>query len=407
MAKNDDGRPDISDEEWARFVQEVQQREQEARRERAGRAGRAGGAPEVPQEPSARARMVTERLRREDEERARRQPRRFGRSAPVRNEPPGWRTGPTWQERTGRAAARRRLKAVPAVVFIAVLALIAVRPELVIDRLTGKAEARNAPPLPAESVRPTAPPEDLHPDLPTLQEPFRGSPALQWADGAAGIEVPPAQAVGAMSQEKVARALEQAKAFLVATNLDPAALRGERPGAALELLDPADRQTLTWLDQSLARPTRDHDPIVLFTRFDPAEVKPVGDVVKVRGRMWTEPGKDPGQAHVRADYTFVYPLAKAKKGSDRVERTIVRREITFSIADPRTWEATPGTIRLVEFLNDVTNTACDRFDGYLHPGFDEDPAAGPTPSGTPLDPYDRSKGIETASEEGCGAASRS
>ncbi|MEU9379294.1 hypothetical protein AB0D94_36840 [Streptomyces sp. NPDC048255] len=398
MAKNDDDRPDVTDEEWARFVEGA---------ERAERTGQAGAAPK---EPSARARMVTERLRREDEQRARVQRTRFGRSGPVRNDPPGWRTGPAWQERNGRSGARRRLKALFAVVLIAGLALIAVRPELLIDRLTGRTEARrdaqNAAPLPAESVRPTAPPEVLDPDLPTLKEPFRGSPALQWADGAAGIEVPQAQAVGGMSKEKVAQALEQAKAFLVAANLDPATLRGERPGAALDLLDPLDRQTLPWLEKSLAQPGGEHDPVRLITRFDPAEVRPVGDVVKVRGRMWVEPGKEPGQAHVLVDYSFVYPLVKAREGADQVERTIVRREITFWIGDPRRWEATPGTIRLFQHSDDITNGACGVHDGYLHPVFDEDPLTGPTPSGPPVDPYDRSKGIGTDQQEGCGTASR-
>ncbi|MEU9104417.1 hypothetical protein AB0D54_08615 [Streptomyces xanthophaeus] len=378
MTNNDDHRPDASD-----------------------------GAP---REPSARARMVTERLRREDEQRAAEQRRRFGRSAPPRNDPPGWRTGPAWQERDGRAGSRRRLKATLAVVVIAGLALIAVRPELVIDRLTGKAaarqEAREAPPLPAESERPSAPPEAVDPDRPTLAEPFRGSPALQWADGAAGIEIPEAQAVGGMSKEKVAKALEQAKAFLVASNLDAATLRGERPKAALDLLDPLDRETRKLLDTSLAQPSRENDPVFVFSRFDPAEVKPVGEVVKVRGRMWVEPGEGAGQARVRADYSFVYPLVKAKDGADQVERTIVRRELTFSIADPRKWESTPGTLWLVQYGNDVANSACDVYDGFLHPGFDDDPLTGPTPSGTPMDPYDRSKGIEADRQEGCGTVSR-
>ncbi|GHI85345.1 hypothetical protein [Streptomyces xanthophaeus] len=364
----------------------------------------------APKEPSARARMVTERLRREDEQRAAEQRRRFGRSAPPRNDPPGWRTGPAWQERNGRAASRRRLKATGAVVFIAALALIAVRPELLIDRLTGKAEARQeareAPPLPAESERPSAPPEAVDPDRPTLAEPFRGSPALQWADGAAGIEIPEATAVGGMSKEKVAKALEQAKAFLVASNLDAATLRGERPKAALDLLDPLDRETRKLLDTSLAQPSRENDPLFVFSRFDPAEAKPVGEVVKVRGRMWVEPGEGAGQAHVRADYSFVYPLVKAKDGADQVERTIVRRELTFSIADPRKWESTPGTLWLVQYGNDVANSACDVYDGFMHPGFDDDPLTGPTPSGPPMDPYDRSKGIEADQQEGCGTVSR-
>ncbi|MFI5666730.1 hypothetical protein [Streptomyces sp. NPDC051704] len=376
MGKNDndhDG-PSPSDEEWARFMEQAQ-----------------AGAGQAPQEPSARARMVTERLRAESAE------------------PPGWRTGPAWQEMQGRGRGKRRLKAAAAVVFIAALALIAVRPELVIDKVTGKAERNDKArePLPAETARPSAPPSAIDPDRPTLKEPFKGSPALQWADGAAGIEVPEAQAVGGMSKEQVADALEKAKQFLVSANLDPATLRGERPAAALELLDPKLAEELSRVEGSLTAPTKENDPLHLFTRVRPTELKPAGEVVKVRGRMWVEPGKEGGQANVLADYTFVYPFVKAKAGAEEVERTIVRREITFSIADPRKWQATVGKIWLEKYNVDLANSACDVYDGYLHPVFSDDPRTGPAPSGTPVDPYDRSKTIDSGVPEGCGSLSRS
>ncbi|MCX5146022.1 hypothetical protein OHB36_04345 [Streptomyces sp. NBC_00320] len=375
MGKNDndnDG-PALSDEEWARFMEQAQ-----------ADAGRA------PREPSARARMVTARLR--------------GESA----EPPGWRTGPAWQEREGRGRGKRRLKAAGAIVFIAALALIAVRPELVIDKVTGKADRNDKArgPLPAETARPSAPPSAVDPDRPTLKEPFKGSPALQWADGAAGIEVPAAEAVGGMSKAQVADALEKAKQFLVAANLDPATLRGERPAAALALLDPKLEEQMDRLEESLTAPTKEHDPLHLFSRVKPAELKPVGDVVKVRGRMWVEPGKEAGQANVLADYTFVHPFVKAKPGAEQVERTVVRREITFSIADPGKWQATAGKLWLEKFNVDLANSACNVYDGFLHPVFDEDTPTGPAPSGTPVDPYDRSKTMDTGGQEGCGTVSR-
>ncbi|WP_030864436.1 hypothetical protein [Streptomyces sp. NRRL F-2747] len=375
MAKNDNdnGGPELSDEEWARFVEQAQ-----------------AGAGQAPREPSARARMVTERLRAESAE------------------PPGWRTGPAWQEMQGRGRSKRRLKAAAAVVSIAALALIAVRPELVIDKITGKAGRNEGArePLPAETARPSAPPSAVDPDRPTLKEPFKGSPALQWADGAAGIEVPEAQAVGGMSKEQVADALEKAKQFLVSANLDPATLRGERPAAALELLDPKLEDELSRVEGSLTAPTKENDPLHLFTRVKPTELKPAGDVVKVRGRMWVEPGKEAGQANVLADYTFVHPFVKAKAGAEEVERTIVRREITFSVADPRKWQATAGKIWLEKYNVDLANSACDVHDGYLHPVFSDDARTGPAPSGTPVDPYDRSKTIDSGAPEGCGSLSR-
>ncbi|MFD5144924.1 hypothetical protein [Streptomyces sp. NPDC058401] len=376
MGKNDEGIPAVSDEEWAQFLAQAE-----------------AGAGEAPKEPSARARMVAARLREEDARRG---------SA----EPPAWRAGVTRRER-GRGG--RRLKAALAIVFVAGLALIALRPELVIDKLTGEADgdAKARQPLPAETARPSAAPTPVDPDRPTLTDPFRGSPALQWADGAAGIEVPEAQAAGGMTKEQVAEALAKAKQFLVAANLDPATLHGERPETALALLDPKLGEYKTKLEEALRHSSAENDPLDLFTRYDPAELTLVGEVVKVRGRMWVEPGDRAGKAHVKTDYTFVYPFVKAKAGADQVERTVLRREITFSIADTRTWVATAGKLWIETNYRNIGNSACETVDGLLHPRFDDDAPTGPTPSGTPVDPYDRSNGLEADGRADCGIMTRS
>ncbi|MGW7342202.1 hypothetical protein [Streptomyces sp. NPDC054854] len=395
MGQQDDGRPGISDEEWRRFGEQVGQ-----------------GGSDAPREPSARARMVTERLRREDEERQKAAGRFGRRRKAAAAEPPGWRTGPAWQEMERRGRGKRRLKAAGAIVLVAGLALIALRPELLIDRVTGKAEARQEAervgPLAAESGRPTGAPEVEHPDRPTVKDPFRGSPALQWADGAAAIEVPPARALNGVDQDRIADGLAKAKQFLVAANLDPAVLRGERPATALALLDPKDGDTHRRMRTAYERPTEETDPLELFTRYDPAELRPVGDVVKVRGRMWLEAGPEPGQAEIKVDYSFVHPFVKVRGNPEDVARTIVRREMTFQVVDPKAWESTPGTLWIRTNLRDVANTACDRYDGYLHPSFFSDgEASGPEPSGAAVDPYDRSGGIDTGRQEECGTLSRS
>lgn len=371
MSRNDDDRrpgQSPSDEEWARFMEQA-----------------AAGEGNAPKEPSARARMVTERLRHQQD-------------------PPGWRTGPAWQEMQGRGRRGRRLKAVLAVVVIAGVALIAVRPELVIDRITGRTQARedarNAGPAAPETARPTAAPSEQHPDRPTSKEPFRGSPAAQWADGADGIEVPEATAVGGMSKEQVADALEKTRQFLIASNLDPATLRGERPAAALAILDPRQPEVPARLEQSLKNPTEENTPATLFTRFDPAEVKPVGDVVKVRGSMHAEPG-DRGELLVVADYTFVHPLTK---GDATVQRTIVRRQLTLALLDPARWETTRGRLQARKYFAEWSNVECTAADGYLHPQFPQDAPTGPAPTGPATDPYDRSADIL---REGCGTSTRS
>ncbi|MFJ6635494.1 hypothetical protein ACIQMR_29475 [Streptomyces sp. NPDC091376] len=373
-----DGSP-VSDEEWAEFVR---------------RAGEGSGA-DAPKEPSARARMVAARLRAEDERR-----RREGKPA----EPEGWRTGPAWQERSGSARKRRRLVAVLGVLVAVGLSVVAVRPELV----TGEAAREESAPLAAETARPTAAPSaELFPDRPTLKEPFRGSPAVGWAAGAAGIELPEAKAVGGMSKEQVAHALRSTKELLVASNLDPATLRGEWPRAALKLLDPLQKDGHGALEKALRAPAKEQDPLWMFSRFDPSQVRPAGDVVRTRGRMTFGKGDRSGEVRVYADYTFVYPVVKAKPGADEVTRTVVRRQLTVALYDPAEVITTRGRLYVFRMDMNSGNSDCSKDgDGFLRPQFTEDLAGGaPEVSGPSVDPYDRSRDLDDLSQE-CGAVTR-
>lgn len=102
----------IPDEEWAKFQLESE-----------GPARLA-----APKEPSARARMVTERLRRADEEAARQQGRvrRLARRGkPVQAQPDGWRAWPDRQAPKPRSRARGFLWIGAAVVLV----LVAMNPE--------------------------------------------------------------------------------------------------------------------------------------------------------------------------------------------------------------------------------------------------------------------------------------
>lgn len=89
----------------------------------------------------------------------------------------------------------------------------------------------------------------------------------------------------------------------------------------------------------------ENDPKWDFTRFDPDEVELVGSEVKVRGRMTVGKGEQAGQARVRADYTFVYPLAWAGGGKEvEVVRVIVRRVLDVEVSDLTRFQGTEGHI---------------------------------------------------------------
>ncbi|WP_329272360.1 hypothetical protein [Streptomyces sp. NBC_01451] len=348
----------------------------------------------APKEPSARARAVSERLRRQE----------------ARGElPEGWRTGPAWQEMNGRATRRRRLWAVVGVPLAIAVALVAVRPSLIPGDPFGAARsdgdsAADTTPLPEETAAPSAPPTEVDPNTPTLARPFAGSPAERYADGAAGIVPPPAKAVGAFSKAQVERVLRQTRQFLVDANLDPATLRGARPTAALKVLDPKQKDLLVLLNSSLRRPDAKHDPLWMFSRFNPAELRPAGDVIKTRGRMTFE-ADEGSSVVVHTDYTFVYPLVRAQGNTTEVTRTIVRRVIDIELYDPVKFDVTPGKISILKYNTQMGNTACDVYDGYLHPQFDSDAAlTEATPTGPTVDPYDRSGDVD---DEACATVTRS
>ncbi|EDY61334.2 hypothetical protein [Streptomyces sviceus] len=363
--------PKIPDDVWEQFVRDSERDIRDS----------------APKEPSARAREVTERLRRQE----------------ARGElPEGWRTGPAWQQKK----SRRGLWSVLAVVVAAGVAVVAVKPSLVPGDPFGartSSEAASSP-LPQETTAPTAAPSAEPSQIPTLDDPFAGSPAKRWADGAAGIAVPKAKPVGGRSAAKVEQALELTKKLLVESNLDPATLRGERPRAALDVLDPLQKDVRGILETGLRKPDEKHDPLWMFSRFDPEEVRPVGDVVKTRGRMTFKAG-DHASVAVHADYTFVYPVVQTN-GSTEVTRTIIRRILDVEISDPAKYQVTPGKLTVVNWDQDINNSACEVYDGYLHPSFSSSDPTGPDPTGPTSDPYDRSKPLDTDRDKSCGTVSR-
>ncbi|MFG2366651.1 hypothetical protein ACGFY3_34270 [Streptomyces mirabilis] len=383
--------PSVPDDVWERFARDT---------ERDIRSS-------APKEPSARARMVTERLRQKDAKGA---------------QPEGWRTGPAWREMDGRASRRRRLWAILGVPVAIAVALVAVKPSLLPGDPFGTSSGTpsggaSAAALPAETAPPTAAPSSASPDTPTLDRPFAGSPAERWADGAAAIVVPKAKSVGTFTSAQVAAALKQAKTLLVGANLAPGTLRGERPESALAVLDPKQPRMLDDVNSWLRAPGKKHDPLMLFSRFDPAEVRPAGDVVKVRGRMTFKAGAHASVA-IHMDYTFVYPLIQADQASKasgatetsgastEVARTIVRRVLDLELLDPRKYQATPGKLAITRYDQDLGNTACDVYDGFLHPQFDSAAPTGAPPTGPTTDPYDRSRDIAHSGTESCGTVSR-
>ncbi|MFE2432363.1 hypothetical protein ACFXJ5_37290 [Streptomyces sp. NPDC059373] len=395
-----DDQPSVSDDVWDQFVRDT---ESEIRAS-------------APKEPSARARMVTERLKEQDAQDAREAKGRQAKEAKQAKkakagaEPAGWRTGPAWQEMDGRATRRRRRLGVLGVLVAVGMLVIVLNPSRALSLLPGRSSTSSdggTATLPPEtSPISAAPSEEAFPDTATLKEPFLGSPAAHYADGAAGIVVPKAKPVGHMTLKQVEFALRKTKEFLVDSNLNPATLRGARPETALSLIDPRQADWLRGVDAAFKKPGKKQDPLLYATRFNPTELKLVGDVIKTRGSMTFKQGTY-GSVAVHADYTFVYPFTKAAAGSSEVSRTIVRRVLDVEVIDPVRYKVTAGKLTMVSYKQDTGNTACYVYDGYVHPAFASDAATGSPASGPTTDPYDRSKDITIQSDGECGSVSRS
>lgn len=362
-----EGGPSISDEEWERFLREAE-----------------AGTPGAPKEPSARARVVTRRLREEN------------------GPPEGW--------RVHRPAARRRGKGwyVVGLVLAIGLLVVALDPGRAVGWF-GDGDGAQTP-LAAEEARPEQPPAtEAAAELPTLDDPFRGSPAARWAGGTAGIHLPAARATGWMSKEQVARALDGSRRFLAASSLDAGVLRGERPSEAIALINPHQKDVQDFLAAAFRAPGRENDPLLLFSRFT-SKVRLVGDVVRTRGRVTYREGEH-GSVEVTTDVTYVYPVVRAGAGSDEVVRTIARREVVMSWDDPAKVITEPGTFSLISYKVDSTNGGCDGVTGYFTPQFRAERAVTGSGDSREVDPYDRSTSMDAlmgkAGDEKCGIATRS
>lgn len=264
-----------------------------------------------------------------------------------------------------------------------------------------------------ETTRPTAPPTAA-PGVATLSDPFAGSPALTWSQGASSIVVPAAQSVGVYSSSTVASYLQKAKEFLVDSNLDPSILAGGYPSEAIGLIDPKETSLVSQLQTDLAHPSEKNDPTDLITRFDPQQALLDGSVVKAMGEL-TYKGDGSGGLAIHADYTFVYALRPAgpaasgdsADGTD-VARSIVRRIIDFDVADAASYQHTPGTLWLTNWEPIIGNSACGVYNGYLNPAFPsylQSGAAPSEPTGPTEDPYDRST-VPSQKAGVCGVDSR-
>ncbi|GAB2834583.1 hypothetical protein GCM10027176_43700 [Actinoallomurus bryophytorum] len=214
--------------------------------------------------------------------------------------------------------------------------------------------------------------------------PFEGSPAASYADGAAGIVPPPAKPVGAFSARNVVAAYANTGHLLAASALDRQTLLGGSPDAFAAAVGPDERP-------DFVKRLNDHDTGQRtrgwLVTFAPHTAELVGRTIKVDGGMSAHPVTLQG-AHgvgVRFDYLFVYPIQRP--GAPRTLERLVARvsgEVFYYLRS--------GTmhIHIADWSVSPTPARCDVRDGFIHPSYGDSAPEKAAPSGRPLDPYDRS-----------------
>ena len=220
-------------------------------------------------------------------------------------------------------------------------------------------------------------------------DPFQGTPANGWANGAAGIVLPEANPMGGFTTAQVEYAYQTTRKLLIAANLDKATLLGGAPTAFADLL--TNQQRATFLS-GLNKVGRDKQGYPLSTRswimsFAPGDAQLIGSVIKVHGTMHAVAvgdGNGSDELDVHLDYLFTYAVESPHQAGSWM-RIVDEDQWTVEFGN---WQgAATAFTPWVKDGGSVSGSMCGTTDGYQHPDYPNLRAAQPTPSGTPVNPY--------------------
>jgi hypothetical protein len=235
-------------------------------------------------------------------------------------------------------------------------------------------------------------------------DPFAGRPADNWANGAAGIVIPAAHAVGGYTTAQVTSAYQTTRKLLIAAALNGPTLLGGPPTAFAGLLTRQQRtQFLAGLNRTgVDKQGNELSTRALVTSFAPGSARFIGTVIKVYGTMNARATVDQGRKvlAVEVDYRFVYPVEPPGAPTDWMR---VVGEISGPVEFGNWDQASSPFQPWVLFSNGTAGARCDSSDGYVHPDYPNSAPDKVKPSGPAVDPY--SLATEPASGT-CGSAVR-
>jgi hypothetical protein len=298
---------------------------------------------------------------------------------------------------TGTPRESRRGRTWSLVIALVVIAGLAgaayAIPRLALGKVPGTADntpvANGATPA-ARRTASSAPAASFLPK-PTLAAPFLGTPAQSYADGAAGIVIPPGRPVGRYTAAQVVAAYRMTRKLLIAANLNGPTLAGGAPDAFASLLIPLQRSYFVDHLDKIGLTARGYERSTRgwVVSFAPRSTQLVGNVIKVHGTMSAAPGRNGTLPvlQVNVDYLFVY-AAEAPGQPTTLTRLVARDYGNVQFAafnDPGGplepwWNVASGG---------VAGARCDVNDGFVHPQFPGGPPDKVQPTGAPVNPYDQ------------------
>ncbi len=269
-----------------------------------------------------------------------------------------WGTTPPWHRRWPGA-----LSWVGAAVVVALAAFLLLGP----DRLgTGPSE-EDAELTAAQTPR-TPPPSPPAAGAGA----FAGTDVATWQEGARAVVTPKPAQVGPFSPAQVASAYAKAKAYVLASSLDPKVLY---EGTVEPVQATVDRRTSGYLSGLVVNASQELSPVSYATRFRRG-VAPASDVVKGQVRMTAAASRQQGQqvltVHVKS--VFVYALRPVDEAGGMPELVTARREVDLEFLAAGRGSVGKPSLGPAHFVS--TGEVCGETPqqlGYLSVYFDDKP----------------------------------
>jgi hypothetical protein len=219
-------------------------------------------------------------------------------------------------------------------------------------------------------------------------DPFAGTPADGWADGAAGIVTPPAKPVGGFTAAQVAAAYATTRKLLIAANLDRQTLLGGPPAAFAKLLTARQRaQFLGGLNKKGVR--KGGYPVSTrkwVASFAPGSAELIGNVIKVHGAMSARTVRESGTVvlAIEVNYIFGYAIEPPHHPADWMRLL----DHQYGSIDFAPWDDPGGVLEPWDrTIIGNAGAQCGSSDGYIHPDYPSDRSVDTRESGAALHPY--------------------